>query len=216
MGQKMAPMSEPVCACGGRCCRRVVCGQRCPADQERERGPAESRMRAIARRGAQEAVLAGWGGGVARARTKRAKLQRAGSDEYVDAPCTAAERESEAVVGPIGRDAGADPPCDVLSSSLTVLCPSLCPPRPHVLLRAPAPGTLPSLWVRSSMSAIDLDFGGNKVPAAAGAAVQAAAAARNYVVKPRLGLSLSQGWGGVRVCARLCVGGRWAGAAMCG
>jgi len=37
------------------------------------------------------------------------------------------------------------------------------------------------------MSSVDMDFG-NKVPAGAGMAVNAAAAARNYVVKPRLGL----------------------------
>ena len=37
-----------------------------------------------------------------------------------------------------------------------------------------------------SMSLVDLDFG-NKVPAGAASAVGAAAAARNYVVKPRLG-----------------------------
>jgi hypothetical protein len=38
-----------------------------------------------------------------------------------------------------------------------------------------------------SMSLVDLDFG-NKVPAQAAPAVAAAAAARNYVVKPRLGM----------------------------
>jgi len=39
----------------------------------------------------------------------------------------------------------------------------------------------------SGMSLVDLDFG-NKVPAGAASAVAAAAAARNYVVKPRLGV----------------------------
>lgn len=42
------------------------------------------------------------------------------------------------------------------------------------------------------MSLVDLDFG-NKVPAGAAAAVGAAAAARNYVVKPRLGVWHVQG-----------------------
>ena len=38
-----------------------------------------------------------------------------------------------------------------------------------------------------SMSTIDLDSFGKQLPAGAGPAVAAAAAARNYVVKPRLG-----------------------------